>query len=258
MEPTKIKCPSCGREVLVDGEAPEVFCTYCGTRFATKTAAAPVDRDEARAYLESAFANGAYGEVVSCAREWTDADAADSEFGAWQWLGTLYDVIEQYKVRSLEVYKAVSVKNQISRIFTSHDRYGEDAVHTIFFADAQNAAKRLAECLGGLEDGSPLAQKLSLRAVTKLLDKPDPEKEAHIRWTMCVLDHYTVPMLPFLETQALLQLYTDYAVGRQNYDMLPNQVETAAAMKKELQKRGAAVPKPSFGQKLQSFFGKKS
>ncbi len=252
-------CPNCNKTVTMAEEVAEIFCPYCGTKFAARQAPAPQpepNRDEARNYIESAFRNGEYREMIACADEVLDK-ADDPVFRAYRAFAGIFDTIETYRVESREAYIKHAPKIGLGKLLTGKDAYSEHVIHEQFFHKVQEVSRALAQALSELDDGErELAQSLSARAVEKLFAGADPESEHHILFTLCVTDQNAVDLLPYLTAEALRNLYMGYVFGGRQYKLLPNQEKTAEAMRSELTRRGEPVPKESFGQKLKGLFAK--
>lgn len=252
-------CPNCGKTVTVTEALAEVFCPYCGTKFPVSDVkpAAKTNDAEARNYIESAFRNGEYREMISCADEMLAQDGENAVFLAYKAFGGIFDCIATYRTEAREAYIKHAPKIGLGKFLTGKDAYAEHAVHEQFFKSIEAASTALTQALGALDDGErELRESLSTRAVEKLLAQADPESEKHILFTLCITDQNAVGMLPYLPTGALRDFYVGYALGAKKYRLLPNQEKTAKAMAKELTDRGESLPKESFGDKLKAMFAK--
>lgn len=223
-------CPACGKSAAVDIDAIEVFCPYCGTRFA---AASPGGESELRA----AYEKGDYARVLSETAE--GVFERDRALGMLRSAAEYYVARERYLEEALELSKKRRAKTGLSRLLFGRDEYSESPIHKQWFEDAERLCSALArearECLGGANE--PLARALSLELVRSLLAQKSEKADGALYWPTVAVEHFSIPLFANLDTEALRALCEEYGSYYKRYNRLPNQEKVLGELKKELESR---------------------
>ncbi len=250
----EIKCPSCGSTVVADEAVQEVFCTYCGTKFPVKQIPANEQQAQTLAYVRSAYANHAFAEAARCAAALPD----DQLLAVYGEAARVRQAYVDYLEKAQELYGKKAGKSGLMRMLTGKNGYGDDELHHDFFTQVQADCAALVQALRAAQPDSERSA-VCADVVRDILRGKSAEKDAATSWSECALEYEAAAMLPFLETDALAEIYNVYIANNAPYELLPNQLKVENAMKDELVSRGRKIRgrHGSLGERVKGLFGGK-
>lgn len=243
-EDTKnVVCPFCARELSVRGDMSETFCNYCGKKFSLSSAG---------------NASLLPGESERIAQLWKDADYAaiaettydgveesDAAIGIQRKVSEYFVLTRDYLAQCDELLANLKVTNGLAKMFLGKDELSDSPIHAVYYDKLEKLLSDICalftKALGAGQE--PLVRDAASRLVRALLAQKDPDRDTQKYWLTVAVEHFSIPLLPFLSDAELGDFSSQYGGFYERYNRLPNQQRVLDAMRAELQKRGLEIPK---------------
>jgi len=210
------KCPSCGNEIRIYGNAHVRFCPYCSAELPV---AEPVDQLTQNQFLQIAdqLTQNQFLQIADQLRHQMQSD------------------FEEYKDTLKNLYTQLQNHRSIIKRLAAPDIVARDACHGAYRKTALELIGRVEELLGSYADAktSPDAQQLAYDVAYFFLHGKTQIEEAG-QWTMIACEHVVAPLFAYIPKEKLQQLYQMYVAETPNRKSLPNEMALKKDMKKLL------------------------